>query len=734
MVDGSADSQAAVTSSVGSAASSQAQPCDVSVIIPTYNDAKHLKAAIASVATAAMGELDVPDVTYEVIVADDGSTDKTLAMLQKLPRDRLVVIALSPASGAAGAPRNHALERARGEYVTMLDSDDVLLPHALARLVAIARQTGDDLVLGATQRKFMLSGRTARWMPQHYRTARHADCITDAPDLVGDTNSTAILYSREFFERTKLRYRESVRYEDLDFTTSALVLARGIDVIPDVVYEWRIYPPRVRRSITQQREDATSLLNRLAALDAIDGFLAEQSAAVQTLVRDSVTLKFLRHDAFVYLGDAMRIDDELLEQYIALLAPRIRAASAAQRATVSPMKQVALAEVLNAADGGGLDGVRLATQYDRGLGGLGGCVVSTGEGASAAVTWASRVDRPSTATVIWPVLDTPSAAIPILHYLNDVKYTRHSVTIHGQSWVPWMTADAVTDVTLTWRRYEEREAFAIPITWQPDTVDTCHATWTATFDIPRGLPLHRPNRYDAWITLATHRGTNASRIRTHLAADPRQGAHSPGMDAFLGRRYGLFMGGLGVLGMKKVVKHRYGTQVQNAVAVGLAKAVQWLVGLVHRRPAVARYGALVTPGTVNATHWIGDLALADNAMRRACPDAVTALICASGETLPRRKVIVLEPEAIGAAKRHPRVQFNVAAWRERYGTSTYLIVDRRGLDTMDANYGPPIRRVDAPYIWEIGNEGLAAPSAAELASVLGVAVTTTWPDCPPLES
>ncbi len=100
----------------------------VSVIIPTHNRADFLLHAIGSV--LAQGYTD-----YEIIVADDGSTDETAARVAALPAPiRLLRL---PHSGRPSVVRNRALAAARGELVAFLDDDDLWCPDKLARQVAL---------------------------------------------------------------------------------------------------------------------------------------------------------------------------------------------------------------------------------------------------------------------------------------------------------------------------------------------------------------------------------------------------------------------------------------------------------------------------------------------------------------------------------------------------------------------------------------------------------------------
>jgi len=94
----------------------------VSVIIPTFNRARLVTEAVASVLEQGVEQV-------EVIVIDDGSTDDTRAVLAGY--DSRLVYAYQPNRGTAAA-RNHGIAMANGAFVSFLDSDDLWLPGKLA--------------------------------------------------------------------------------------------------------------------------------------------------------------------------------------------------------------------------------------------------------------------------------------------------------------------------------------------------------------------------------------------------------------------------------------------------------------------------------------------------------------------------------------------------------------------------------------------------------------------------
>lgn len=105
-----------------------------SVVIPVYNRAAELRSAIQSVRAQTFQD-------FEVIVVDDGSRDNPRDVIDAFHDPRLRYIRQTNAGG--GAARNRGIDETRGRFVAFLDSDDVYLPHHLASMHALLKDTQD---------------------------------------------------------------------------------------------------------------------------------------------------------------------------------------------------------------------------------------------------------------------------------------------------------------------------------------------------------------------------------------------------------------------------------------------------------------------------------------------------------------------------------------------------------------------------------------------------------------
>jgi glycosyltransferase involved in cell wall biosynthesis len=135
----------------------------VSVVLPTYNRLRYLRAAIDSVFAQTFTD-------WELIVADDGSEGETAAYVAALANQPKVKVLRLAHTGNPGAVRNAACRAARGEYIAFLDSDDVWLPEKLGLQVASLRSnperrwshTAFALIDESGE---LLTGAGARWWP-----------------------------------------------------------------------------------------------------------------------------------------------------------------------------------------------------------------------------------------------------------------------------------------------------------------------------------------------------------------------------------------------------------------------------------------------------------------------------------------------------------------------------------------------------------------------------------------
>jgi glycosyltransferase involved in cell wall biosynthesis len=141
----------------------------VTVVIPCFNAERWIGRAVGSVQAQ-------QDVEAEIIVVDDGSTDRSVAAVEAL--GAALRLETGP-NGGAGAARNKGLALARAPKVMFLDADDFLEPGALASLSGVLTRSEADLAIGRVIRSGAAGARDIRPLPRlSPRAAFVADWIT----------------------------------------------------------------------------------------------------------------------------------------------------------------------------------------------------------------------------------------------------------------------------------------------------------------------------------------------------------------------------------------------------------------------------------------------------------------------------------------------------------------------------------------------------------------------------
>lgn len=189
----------------------------VSVIIPVYNRAAMIGAAIDSA-------LHAGSVAMEVVVVDDASTDDTASVVLAYGDDRVRLIRLAE-NGGQSAARNHGIDAALGKYLKFLDSDDLLLPGHLDAEVR-AMEEGADIVASGWCDGFP-DGRRKFWDGPRF------DSIVDDVLAGLAVPTSSALYRREGATRWDVNLR---KLDDWDYYCQAALGAKRIATIPGYAY------------------------------------------------------------------------------------------------------------------------------------------------------------------------------------------------------------------------------------------------------------------------------------------------------------------------------------------------------------------------------------------------------------------------------------------------------------------------------------------------------------------
>jgi glycosyltransferase involved in cell wall biosynthesis len=182
----------------------------------------------------------------EIILIDDGSTDKSLAILKEYAaKDNRVTVIMQENKGGSAA-RNAGLRIAIGEYLSFLDSDDFFNETMLEKMYKKAKELDTDITICRTTVIDATSGETLNspndWM---YKRIPQKQVFTMEDNMDGDFTLGIMsawdkLFRKSFIDKYCLQFQEIRNVDDVYFVSAALYRAKLITILEERLYIYRM--------------------------------------------------------------------------------------------------------------------------------------------------------------------------------------------------------------------------------------------------------------------------------------------------------------------------------------------------------------------------------------------------------------------------------------------------------------------------------------------------------------
>lgn len=200
----------------------------VSVIMPAYNAEKFIEKAIMSVIAQTY-------TNWELIVIDDGSKDATAEIvIQLAQQDSRIVFYANEKNMGVARTRNRGFDLAKGEYVALLDSDDIWLEEKLEKQLALFSETDADIVY--------TSYGIIDVEDKKYKEDYLVPPQTDFEKMLGENHigcSTVVLKKSV---TDKYRFNENFYHEDYVLWMQLLKDSHRAHGLTEVLVQYRFYP------------------------------------------------------------------------------------------------------------------------------------------------------------------------------------------------------------------------------------------------------------------------------------------------------------------------------------------------------------------------------------------------------------------------------------------------------------------------------------------------------------
>lgn len=205
----------------------------LSIIIPVYNVEKYLPKCLGSI-------LEQPFKDLEVICVNDGSTDGSLDVLQKIKKNDDRVVIIDKKNEGSGIARNIGLSTAQGEYVYFIDSDDWLEDDVLAKIIAKADELQTDILVFGGLSYYNGKGQNGAYS-KNKLPKKYFGKVVSAKDIKKDifkfpSTAWTKLYRRSFLIKNEIKFQNIRAGQDQLPFFHSMITADRIAILPENIY------------------------------------------------------------------------------------------------------------------------------------------------------------------------------------------------------------------------------------------------------------------------------------------------------------------------------------------------------------------------------------------------------------------------------------------------------------------------------------------------------------------
>lgn len=222
----------------------------LSIIVPVYNVYEYIDKCLKSLVNQTLENI-------EIIVVNDGSPDNSQEIIDKYTKQYPNKIkSFITENGGQGSARNLGIEKASGEFIAFVDSDDFVEAKMYEKMYKKAIEKNSDIVICGNN-TITLNGKIIKETALLYNN----DTLNI---LFGKMAVWNKIYKRSLLLKNKIKFRSKVWYEDVDFTIKALFSNVKIDYVDLPLYNYII-----RQGSTMNNKNVERNIEIIYAFDEI---------------------------------------------------------------------------------------------------------------------------------------------------------------------------------------------------------------------------------------------------------------------------------------------------------------------------------------------------------------------------------------------------------------------------------------------------------------------------------
>lgn len=215
----------------------------LSIIIPVFNVEKYVERCLVSCINQNISTCD-----YEIIVINDGSTDNSLDVIERIADQYSNIKVFNQANMGLSVARNVGMSYASGDYFMFVDSDDWISPNCLCSLVKKLNQEKPDALA-------ICAANVINGVPERRMSYVDESPISGCQLLRSGISPCApfSIWNAAFLKKNNLSFYEGIYHEDSEFTPRAYYLAQKVSFTNELIYFVYQNPNSITRSVNPKK-------------------------------------------------------------------------------------------------------------------------------------------------------------------------------------------------------------------------------------------------------------------------------------------------------------------------------------------------------------------------------------------------------------------------------------------------------------------------------------------------
>lgn len=282
----------------------------LSIIIPVYNSEQYIGRCLNSILNQ-----NLPLDDYEVIIINDGSSDNSLQIANVFAKQYKNVKVYGQSNKGQGVARNKGMEKALGDYIMFIDSDDYLVHNVLNDMLSRVEDNNVEILVSGfwqMSRDGSIQQRIDRFVEKN--------CLFSGEQVVlkgyFPTSVCAKLYHRRFVLDCNVTFASGIIHEDVDFNVRLFPKAKRVKFIDKCTYVYFWNPLSTDRFINEKKQRKSLLSDIHIAKSMSDVVHSGTISSEMCLLYKKHINSMIITPIINYLRNPHSVSKEIIKDYI----------------------------------------------------------------------------------------------------------------------------------------------------------------------------------------------------------------------------------------------------------------------------------------------------------------------------------------------------------------------------------------------------------------------------------